>query len=810
MRRAADRSSFGALLRQFRLGANLSQEALAERAAMSADGISALERGINTAPQRETLALLVGALQLDPQQRAAIETAAQRPSRPRRSRRSGASKHNLLRLVAPLVGRERDLADISALISDSRVLTLTGAGGVGKTRLAIQLGYQTLDEYEDGVCFVDLSTVRDTAGVTPGIANALGVRERADQPLIDAILTALARKKLLLILDNCEHVVSAAAEAVAAIAADCVDVRILATSRQPLGISGERTYRLASLSLEASVVLFSENAKRADASFSLNGDRGVVERICRRLDGIPLAIELAAARVQLLSLPQIEELLSERFAVLTGGRLARHQTMRALVDWSYDLLAPEERKLFARLAIFPAQFSFEAAVAICGGDGIASSRVLDILGSLVDKSLLTSERHGKTRRFRLLETMRAYGIEKLGDDISVLNRRHAEYYFKLVQSVDEGAPNWTDLLETDYDNLRRALDWAIDEQGDVALGVRLLSAMHEFLLSGGMSADSARRAERALDGSTPLTKPLQAMAWETIAAMRGDLLLAAKAHEASSRLLDLYEELGNHAGIGRALRGRGVANLRLGDFAQAERDLQRSLELSREHNDRRGVMRTLGSIAVAYEMTGRLEDGRTASLEVLAMARREGDERIAGITLMNLAETEFALGEIESATLRLEELLASKTTQKNIRLRANTKANLAAYLVGARRDSEALAMARAAIVDAREAGDAGIVACALQHLAALLSRSDPKTAAKLLGYVDGVFAQGYRREHTERYTYDLLMAALRDELSEGEIAALAHDGGALSELQAVHIATRAGSLPFILQPQRRARCAGSP
>ncbi|MBV8345594.1 MAG: helix-turn-helix domain-containing protein [Candidatus Eremiobacteraeota bacterium] len=791
MPKAAD-PSFGALLREFRLGANLSQEVLAERAAMSADGISALERGVNKAPQRETLALLVDALQLDPHHRAAIEAAAQRPSRPRRLQSRGAKKHNLPRLVAPLFGRERDLADAGMLISDPHLLTLTGAGGVGKTRLAIQLGYQRVEDYEDGVCFVDLSTVRDPAGVTPAIANALGVRERADQPLIDAVTAALARKKLLLILDNCEQVVSAAAASVEAIVGGCVDVRIVATSRQPLGVSGERIYRLASLSLEASVTLFAENAKRADASFSVNGDHVVVERICSRLDGIPLAIELAAARVRLLSLTQIEELLSERFAVLTGGSLTRHQTMRALVDWSYELLAPEEQTLFARLAVFPADFSFEAAVAVCGGDGIASSRALDILGSLVDKSLLTSERHGKKRRFRLLETMRAYGMEKLGRSIETLNRRHAEFYLTVVQSVDERAPDWTDVLEAEYDNLRRALDWAIDEQGDVPLGVRLLSGMQEFLLSGGMSADSARRAERALDGTTPLTKPLQAMAWETIAAMRGDLLLAAKAHEASSRLLDLYEELGDHAGVGRALRGRGVANLRLGDFAQAEHDLQRSLELSREYNDRRGVMRTLGSIAVGYEMTGRLEEGRTASLQVLEMARREGDERVVGISLMNLAETEFALGEIESAIRRLEELLANKTTYKNVRLRANTKANLTAYLLAAHRDDEAAAMARAAIFDAREAGDAGIVACAIQHRAALLSRSDAKTAAKLLGYVDGVFAQGYRREHTERYTYELLMTALHNVLSDEEIAALARDGAAMSELRAAHIATRGG------------------
>lgn len=793
----ADRPTFGALLREFRLAANLSQESLAERAAMSADGISALERGVNRAPQRETLGLLVEALQLEPQQRADIEAAARRPSRPRRSEPRGPKKHNLPRLVTPLVGRERDLAEVGQLIASAHVLTLTGAGGVGKTRLAVQLGYEAREGCEEGVWFVDLAAVSASSDVAPAIANAFGIRERADQPLLDTVANALLRKKVLLLLDNCEHVAGAAAAAVDKILTECPDVRILATSRQPLGVPGERTYRLASLSLEASVAFFCENAQRADPSFSLNGDLAVVERICHRLDGIPLAIELAAVRVRLLSLSQIEALLSERFPVLTGGgRPARHQTMRALVDWSYDLLSEEEQSLFVRLGIFPADFTFEAALAICEDEGVTTSRALETLGSLVDRSLLTSERQGKTRRFRLLETMRAYALEKLGNGVDVLNQRHARYYLKLVRSVDERTADWSDVLEADYHNLRRALDWAIDEKGDVELGVRLLSGMREFLLSRGMSADSARRAERALEDSTSLTKPMEAIAWELKAAMLGDLLLATKAHEASSRVVKLYEELGDYAGVARALRARGVANLRLGDFTQADRDLQRSLELSKEHNDPRDVMRTLGSIAVSYDMTGRFEEGRTAALQVLEIARRDGDARIVGITLMNLAETEFALGEIESAIRRLEELLENEATQRNVRLRANTKANLTAYLLAARRDDEVRAMGRAAILDAREAGDAGIAACAIQHLAALLSRGDAtKTAAKLLGYVDSVFAEGYRRENTERYTHDLLLEAFHERLSDEEIADLMREGAGMTESQAIRSATRSHTAP---------------
>jgi predicted ATPase/transcriptional regulator with XRE-family HTH domain len=791
MRKSADRS-FGTLLREFRLAANLSQAALAERAAMSPDGISALERGVNKAPQRETLALIIDALPLEPQQRHAIEAAAQRPARPRRVESRGRKRHSLPRLVSPLFGREHDLADIGELIAGTQVVTLTGAGGVGKTRLAVQVGHEVLDNCEDGVWFVDLAAVRESSAVMLAIAGALRVRERADELLSDAVAHALRSKKLLLILDNCEHVASAAAAAVEAIAAGCPDVRILATSRQPLGVRGERMYRLGSLSLEASVALFSETAKHADPSFSPDGDLHFVERICRRLDGIALAIELAAARVRLLSLPQIEELLSERFAVLTGGGpLARHQTMRALIDWSYEQLSAEEQALFGRLGVFPAEFSFEAARAICSGGGIAESRVLDVLGLLVDKSLLTSERHGRARRFRLLETMRAYGLEKLGGGINALNARHAHHYLELVESVDVRTPNWADVLEAEYDNLRRVLEWTVDERADVALGVRLLWAMREFLLSRGIGADAIRRVERALGDAIPLSKQMQAKAWETIALMRGQLLLPAEALEAAACMLQLYEELEDNAGLARALRLRAVSCLRLGDSAGAEVDLQRSLELSRSYGDSRDVMRTLGSIAVSYEMSGRLQEGRQATLEVLDMARREGDERIISVNLMNLAEAEFALGEAEGAVRRTEELLANRATRKNVRLRANAKSNLAAYLLSLRRDEDARAAARAAVFDAREAGDAGVAACAIQHLATILARSDPQTAAKLLGFVDEVFlAQGYQRERTERYTHDVLMDALHEKLGDDEIAELTREGAAMTESRAIHAATR--------------------
>ena len=788
---AADRPTFGELLREARIAAGLSQEALAERARLSVDGIGALERGINKAPQRETLALLLEALQLEPQQREAIEAAAQRPSRPRTPAHRS-KKQNLPRVLTPLFGREKDLTAILRLAAQSRVLTLTGAGGVGKTRLAIDAGFAELRNHRDGVWFVDLAPVRDASGVAAAIAAVFGARERPDRTLLDGIAGALRQKDLLLILDNCEHVATAVAAAVEFILANCAGVHILATGRQQLDIAGEQTYRVSSLDLQASVSLFIDSARRADASFALEEhELPIVQRICGRLDGIALAIELAAARVKLLSLGQIEELLAERFAVLTGGaRLTRHRTMLEVMAWSYGLLAAEEQMLFDRLSVFTADFALEAVVAICSGEGLDRPAVLDLLTSLVDKSLVTSERHGKARRFRLLETMRAYALQKVGPAIDGLRRRHAGYYAEIAQTAEASPQPLPVALENEYENFRQALDWSMGAGGDAALGVRLLRALRDFLLLRGLAAESARSVERLMERSTELAPPLAAMAWEMLAAMRGDLLAPVKAFDAVNRSLELYEQLGDRGGEARALRGRGIAYLRLGSFDEAEKDLERALELIKAHGDRRDLARTLGSIAILYQMTGRLEEARKIMLTVLEMARAVREERLVWVSLTNLAETEFALGEIASAASRLEELLASKMARQNLLLRGNAKSNLAAYLLALNREDEAHAMARSAIFDAREAGEPGIVCCALGHLAAMLAPNDARNAARLLGYVESNVAYRYRREHTERYTHERLTTALSERLSEDEIAVLSRDGAAMSEAKAVRIATR--------------------
>ncbi|MBV8148115.1 MAG: hypothetical protein JO092_03390, partial [Candidatus Eremiobacteraeota bacterium] len=360
--------------------------------------------------------------------------------------------------VAPnaFIGRERDVADVKALLSRHRLLTLVGSGGVGKTRLALHVGAQLLDCYPDGVWFVDLAPISDPELVSSVTAQALGMTQ-SGQRVDEAIPLWLKRKKLLLILDNCEHVVEVVASLANAILATAQEVRILATSRQALAIAAEGVHRLPSLSIPAeatglktddalrydAVALFVERATANDPRFALTDDTApIVAQICRRLDGIPLAIELAAARVKVLPVPRLAERLNERFKLLTGGSrsaLPRQKTLTALIDWSYDLLTPQEQRLFARLGVFAGGFNLDAATSVCGGEGLDELDMLDLAGSLTDKSLVVADTSGEHERYHLLESTAAYALEKLSTsgEREALTRRHAEYFRDQALAADQ-------------------------------------------------------------------------------------------------------------------------------------------------------------------------------------------------------------------------------------------------------------------------------------------------------------------------------------------------------------------------------------
>src|SRR5580658_1756013 len=397
--------------------------------------------------------------------------------------------NNLPQQITSFVGRENELPEIEALLEQHRLVTLVGAGGSGKTRCAIQTGAELLDRFVDGVWLIDLAPLSDPSLVVAEIAQTLGVREVPNHPLLATLLTFLEPRRLLLILDNCEHVIDDVRRVVAGILRGGAGTNVLATSRENLSIAGEHVFRLPSLSLPAAMTLFTDRARAADARYALADENArFVSDICRRLDGLPLAIELAAARVKVLSPQQLAQRLDERFRVLTGGdrsALPRQQTLRATVDWSFDLLDERERALFRRLSFFAGGWTLQAAAAVCSDEGTADDlEMLDSLSALVDKSLVSTEEHDDDRRYRMLFSVREYALERLreANEAEITARRHARFYAELVRELQplvdalEDA-QWRRQLGPEIDNLRAAIEWTIFQGSDGAVGLSLLADM---------------------------------------------------------------------------------------------------------------------------------------------------------------------------------------------------------------------------------------------------------------------------------------------------------------------------------------------
>ncbi|HEY1867483.1 MAG TPA: helix-turn-helix domain-containing protein, partial [Candidatus Cybelea sp.] len=509
-------SDFGTLLRRYRLAAGLSQETLAERARVSLNGISALERGYRRTPQRETVALLAGALALNDEQRQAFEGAAARPRLPRRRGETsvtvgpwpGAESATLPFSLTRFIGRDVDLDEIGALLRTHRLVTITGAGGVGKTQTALRAA-NGLDDVVESIRFVALASVSDSSLVASAIATALGVQEVPNRPLLETLTAYLKMNASLLILDNCEHLVGAVAVIAAAVLGNCPRVRILATSREPLAAAGERVYRLPSLSENDGVALFADRAQAVDAHFTLTDENApTVGEICRHLDGIPLAIELAAARANMWSVQELVGKLGDRFKILKGGErtaLPRQQTMRAAIDWSYNLLSRSEQRLLERLSVFAGGCTTEAAIAVCASDELAEDDIFDLLSVLVAKSLVLAEPCADVTRYRLLESTRAYAGEKLADtgERDVLAGRHLRYFrdlFGELQDQFKEKPRPADLiaaLRTELPDVRLALDGAL-ARSDVIDGAKLLANTSVSWRPIGLESEGTARYEAFL------------------------------------------------------------------------------------------------------------------------------------------------------------------------------------------------------------------------------------------------------------------------------------------------------------------------
>jgi predicted ATPase/class 3 adenylate cyclase len=588
--------------------------------------------------------------------------------------------NNLPPQFTNFIGRKREMSEVKQLLSMSHLVTLTGAGGAGKTRLALQVAADVLELYEDGVWLVELAALSDRALVPKAVALALSVREEPGRPLI-ATLTDFARPKaLLLILDNCEHLLPDSANLVEALLRNCPHLRVLATSREALGIPGEVLWRVPSLGLpdplhsesleqlmrSDAVCLFLDRAALSQpgvAATSSNVD--AIVQVCTRLDGIPLAIELAAARVQVLAVDQIAARLDDRFRLLVRGSrtgLARQQTLRATMDWSYELLTDSERAVLRQSSVFVGGWTLEAAEKVCAGQQVQSADVLDLLAQLATKSLIIVDTEGKEARYRQLETVRHYARDRLQEsgEAASIRERHRDWYLALGECaapelVGGRQAAWLDRLEIEHDNLRAALNWSV-ERGEAEAGLRLAGAIWRFWLMRGYLAEGRRWLETLLKMSSGVPAIVRANAlWGA-----GDLVVFGQGDYAPGRLfyeesLALWREVGDKRGIAKLLNSLGVLAGNLGDQGTARARHEESLSIRREWGDQREIAVSLNNLGrVAYRQ-GDFATARPRFIESLAMWRDTGDEQSITVALINLGAVATHEGDNTSARTLLEE-----------------------------------------------------------------------------------------------------------------------------------------------------------
>jgi predicted ATPase/class 3 adenylate cyclase len=600
--------------------------------------------------------------------------------------------NNLPIQLTSFVGREREMAEVKRLLTTTHLLTLTGAGGAGKTRLSLQAAADLLESYPDGAWLVELASLSDPALVDQSVASALGVKEEPGLTLLTTLTNYLRTRHLLLILDNCEHLIGTCAQVAETLLRACPGLKILATSREALGISGETAWRVPSLSLPdpkhlpagadlssaltmyEAVRLFIDRAVAVQPTFAVtNRNAPAVAQICHRLDGIPLAIELAAARVKVLSVEQIAARLDDRFRLLTGGSrtaLPRQQTLRTLIDWSYDLLSDGERALLRRLSAFAGGWTLDAAEAACVGDGIEAYEVLDLLTQLANKSLVVVE--SEEARYRLLETIRHYARDKLMEsgEAGAVRGRHLDFFLNLAEEAEPeliGADQavWLNRLEVEHDNMRAALEWGKAIEGGSEGGMlheaplRLVGALWRFWYLRGYLSEGRGWLEMALSESSGASASLRAKALVgagLLAHSQGDRKRAVELCEES---LALYRELEDKKGIAASLNTLGLLAQYQGDYDRAVVLLEESLALSRELGDKAGIASALQRLSgVVFMIRGDYKRASVLYEESLALHRELKDKGGISVSLRFLGLGAFIHGDYDRGTALLEESLA--------------------------------------------------------------------------------------------------------------------------------------------------------
>jgi predicted ATPase/DNA-binding XRE family transcriptional regulator len=804
------RSEFGLALRRFRLRAALSQEQLAECARLSLDSIGALERGTRRSPYRETVSMLAEALGLSDTERDELQELARRRGRPRSPSRPSLDsqrrvQNNLPLETTPLRGRENALEQGRRLLTERRLVTVVGAGGIGKTRFAAALAATFVSSDLDAIWFVELAPLDSGTLVAGTVARAVGVRQPSERGVASQIVEELATKRGILILDNCEHVRTEAAALVKALHEGAPSICILSTSRQSLHVEGEAVYHLASLDVPArgaalpageamrygAIALFVDRATAADASFRLTDETvPAVTEICTQLDGIALALELAAARSKVLSLSSIATRLNSRFRLLTGGQskdLGRHRTLSALIDWSYDLLAPPQRALLNRIAICAGGFTLDTAVALYRDERVDAFDVLDLLTALVDQSLVVADTSGQEERYRLLESTRAYALDRLDacGEREQTSHRHAAYFAQIARAADARfgsmpREGWLAALEKETGNFRRALEWSLGTLADVATGGAIAGHLERFWINAGLEAEGRRWIGLALEhlderDHTAISARLwRAAAW---------LNMGPRKHDAARRAVALYEALGDAIGLGDSLRQQAIGASQRGDLDAAALMNARALEIFRVAGDRRNIANCLDLSAGLAQERGDYRAARASYEAAIALFWEIGSEGGAASATFGLSQTAFLEGDPQLAVALARDVRKIRMRGKYATNLVGVNVALTTYLVELGEIDEASQVARAGLEWAQAARNAGVFACAIVARALVAAvQGDAHEAARLRGYANAALARlGFGRDRAEQRLDAMLLVALRRHLGEGAIERLAVEGSTWSE-----------------------------
>jgi predicted ATPase/class 3 adenylate cyclase len=723
--------------------------------------------------------------------------------------------NNLPVQLTSFVGREKEIAEVKRLLTATHLLTLMGTGGAGKTRLSLQVGSELLDVYPDGVWFIEFAPLTDATLVPQAIASAMGVREEHGRPMLSTLTDYLRDRTVLLIFDNCEHVVAACAKLAETLLRHCPKLRIMASSREALGIAGETVWRIPSLSLPdpkhlpldtpnglksltqyEAVRLFIDRATAVAPTFAVtNHNAPAVAQICYRLDGIPLALELAAARVKALTVEQIALRLDDRFRLLTGGSrtaLPRQQTLRALVDWSYDLLTEQERAMWRRIGVFAGGWTLEAAEAICADGQIETYEVIDLLIQMVNKSLAIADDHLGETRYRMLETIRQYARDKLeaSGEMAALRDKHLAFYQQLVMTAEpklRGGEQvaWLNQLDSEHDNIRAALEWCLAKSdGETAL--QLASSLWYFWLVRGYQTEGRERLNHALGlskGQTALrAKALNALGF--LVYFQDDYPLA---RTLLNEALAMGRALDAQPAIAYALYGLGCMAWTQGDYSLARTRLEESITLFRASSDVWGTASALTYLGDTLNHLNECELGIKLHEESLALARSIGDKGGQAFALYGLASLKWTQYADHASETLFEEALALYRALGDRPGIARTLDRLAVLEWHEHQYDKARKLFEECLLLDRDLGNRDGIAHALEGMAGLaVWQKQSERAARLFGAAEAL------RESisapippAEQDDYARSLAPLRAQLPEMTLQAAWAEGRQMTAEQAI-------------------------